>query len=97
MIFPKGYAGDQCQADKYCGGCDCGEQVSPHKLGRVVAPIALARTHRLTKQVAAQIVGQRLDRRISPVRLLAHGHADDGIQIAAQSRAQALRRQSAPI
>ena len=69
----------------------------PQELGGVVAPIALSRAYGLAEQMAIQIVRQRLHRRVAPVRLLAHRHRDDGVQVAAQARAQPLRRQAAAI
>ena len=74
-----------------------GEQVPAHELRGVVAPVALPRQHRPAEKVAVHIVRERLDRRIAAIRLLAHRHRHDGVQVAAQPRPQPLRRQAAPI
>ena len=76
---------------------DHGEQISPQEFGGVISPVALAGANRLAHEVPAQIVRQSFDRRVAPIRFLAHGHRDDRIQVAAQAGAQALRRESAPI
>ena len=62
VVLPKRDAGDQRQADEHRARRDRRQQIPAQELGRVVAPIALARSHRLAEQMPAQIVGERLDR-----------------------------------
>jgi len=63
----------------------------------LLAPIALAGVDRLAEKVAVQIVCECFNRGVASIRLLAHRHGDNCVQVAAQARTQPLRREPAAI
>ena len=48
--------------------------------------------HRQAIQVALQVIGKVVGRMISPLRLFAHGHQDDRIQVSAKRPLESLGR-----
>ncbi len=63
-----------------------------HELGCAIAGRIGPGDHRQALQVASEILRELLDRTVAPLRLPAHGHQNDIVQIAAQ--AAALHRSS---
>jgi len=83
VVLPERDTRDRRKSEERGAHRENGQQVPTHELrgcnaSRPVAPTGLA------VQVSIQIVHERFDRWISTIRLFAHRHGDDGIQVAAE-------------
>ncbi len=97
MVFPEHDAGEQRQAEEHGRDAAYRDDMTPQELGCVVAPVAMPGAYRLAEQMPIKVIRKRLHGGIAPIRLFAHGHGDDGVQVAAQAGSQPLRRESAAI
>ena len=61
-------------------------RMTPQELLRAIGHRVGARGDRQMRQVMLDVVGQLARRRVAPLRLLAHRHHDDGVEIAGERR-----------
>ena len=82
------HAGDQHRERDHAGADD--GAVAAHELGGAVPPGVLARHHRQPREVAADVLGELVDRGVAPLRLLAQRLEHDVVEIAGELPAQAI-------
>ena len=81
--------GRECQDQKdHAGACRDRQPVAPHELCASIGQGVAAGDHGFAVQIALDIAGHLLRGAVAALRLLAHRHQHDVVQIAAKSAAQ---------